>query len=350
MTRSFVLLSSALLLAGCGDGASADAQMAAASGAVAGGGTDASAVTAGSVRETPLPTTPINFDDAMGRTPPSIRETVPCPFLSDETALASATAIYEIVRRSVSNEECVWNYNIGFSIKARVEAAAGSIPFVERQYNMDAKPILEPQASPGQNAVLLYDTAWEEPRPYAFGFDLGDKRIFLSITGMRTSLAQLKPAAEEIAAKLPTAPQIEPQYREEVGAFDKCSAWGEAALLSLFGLPEGTPVTISPSSLSCTIEIRVPESPSRNVITVGLSVFESAPNAFEFFKEEGWTEVSGYDHPVVSNPTTDEWGVHNDLRGLIQDGSIVVTVTDKDGGKEAATKTLFDNVMARIVF
>ena len=344
MTRSFVLLGAALLIAGCGDGASADSQVA---DAAVGDASTAEAV--GAVTQTPFPTTPINFDDAMGRTPPTIRETVPCPFLSDETALASATAIYEIVRRSVSNEECVWNYNIGFAIQARVESAAGSRPFVERQYNMDAKPILEPQSSPGQNAVLLYDTAWEEPRPYAFGFDLGDKRIFLSITGMRTSLAQLQPAAEEIAAKLPTAPQIEPQHREEVGAFDKCSAWGEAGLLTLFGLPEGTPVTISPSSSTCTIEIRIPDSPSRNVITVGLSVFEEAPNAFEFFKEKGWTEVSGYDHPVVSNPTTDEWGVHNKLRGLIQDGSIVVTVTDKDGGKEAATKTLFDNVMARIV-
>ncbi len=349
MTRSLVVLGTALLVAGCGEGASAKAQSGDASAAVAGSGTDVSAVAAGSVTETPLPTTPISFADAMGRTPPSIRETVPCPFLSDETALAAATSPYEIIRRSVSNEECVWNYNIGFAIKARVEPLAGSRPFAERQYNMDAKPILEPQASPGQNAVLLYDTAWEEPRPFAFGFDLGDKRVFLNITGMRTSLAQLQPAAEEIAAKLPTAPRIEPQFREEVGAYDLCSTWVEAGLLSLFGLPEGTPVSITPSGTSCIFEMRVPESPSRNVITLGLSVFEEAPNAFEFLKEKGWTEVPGYDHRVLSHNTTDEWGVHTELRGLIQDGSVVVTITDKDGGKEDATKRLFDNVMARIV-
>jgi hypothetical protein len=286
----------------------------------------------------------------MGRTPPSIRETVPCPFLSDETARATATTEYEMIRRSVSNEHCVWNYNQGFAISARVEPLASSRPFAERRYNMDAEPILEPQSSPGQNAVLLFDTAWEEPRPYGFGFELGDKRVYMHITGMRTSLAQLQPAAEEIASKLPTAPQIELQYREEVAAYDKCSTWVAAGLLSLFKLPEGTPVGTLPSGTSCSYEIRVPESPTRNVITVGLSIFEEAPNAFEFFIEKGWTEVSGYDRNAVSHPTTDEWGEHTEMRGFIQDGAVVVTITDKDGGKEAATKALFDNVMARIVY
>ena len=215
---------------------------------------------------------------------------------------------------------------------------------------MDVEPILEPQSSPGQNAVLLFDTAWDEPRPYAFGFDLGDKRVYLHITGMRTSLAQLQPAAEEIAAKLPTAPQIEPQYREEVGAYDLCSTWTAEGLLSVFGLPEGTDVYTNKSGSSCSFEIYVPESPTRNVITVGLSIFESGPNAAEALTENGWTEVSGYDHPVLTHPTTDEWGEHTQLRGLIQDGAVVVGISDKDGGKEAATKTLFDNVMARIVF
>lgn len=346
MTRSLVVLCTAIAIAGCGEGAADGAQAA----AVSGGGASANEVATGSVRETPLLTTSINFDDAMGRTPPTIRETVPCPFLSDETALATATTQFEIIRRRVSNEECVWNYNAGFAISARVESAAESLPFVERQYNIDAKPILEPHDSPGQNAVLLYDTAWDEPRPYAFGFDLGDKRIFLNITGMQTSLGQLQPAAEEIAAKLPSAPQIEAQYREAVAAYDLCSTWVDAGLLSLFGLPEETTFSARGQGATCTFEMRVPESQTGNVITVGLSIFETGPTALETLIESGWTEVSGYDYAVLSNNRTDQWGEHAQLRGLIQDAEVVVSISDKDGGKEGATKTLFENVMARFVF
>ncbi len=349
MKRRLVLLGTALLMAGCGDGASANAQGADASTATAAGGTEGNTVASGSMTETPLLTTPISFADAMGRTPPSIKETVPCPFLSDETARATATTEFEIVRRSVSNEHCVWNYNIGFAISARVELAADSRPFAERQYDMDAAPILDPQSSPGQNAVLLQDTVWGEPRPYGFGFDTGDKRVYLHITGMRTSLAQLQPAAEEIASKLPTAPQIELQYREEMGAYDLCSTWVAAGLLSLLDLPEGTPVWTTSSSTTCSFEMPVPESPTRNVITVGLSIFEEVPNAFEVFTQKGWSEVSGYDQNAVSQNSSDKFGTSTQIRGFIEDGAVVVSINDKEGGHEATTRLLFDNVMGRIV-
>lgn len=344
MRRNLVLLGTALVIAGCGDGSSAKPQA-----ADAGGGTEAIGIAPGSVSQTPLLTTPITFDDAMRRTPPTITETVPCPFLSDETARATADTDFEMTRRRVSNEECVWNYNSGFAISAKVESVAESLPFAERQYNIDVPPILEPQSSPGQNAVLLFDTAWEKPRPYAFGFDLGDKRVFLNVTGMSTSLAQLQPAAEEIAAKLPAAPQIEPQRRATVLAYSLCSTWTEAGLLSLFDLPEGAPFSTQ-GVQTCSFEMWVPDNTEGARITVGLSVFESSPDTYGNLVEEGRPEVSGYDFPVLSRTLSDDNGVLTSLGAYIQDGAVVVSITATEGAMEAETKTLFDNVMARLVF
>jgi hypothetical protein len=307
----------------------------------------------GAAAETPdavsiaLPTSPISLADALGRTLPVIRETASCPFLSDETARAAATSPYELVRRSVSNSACVWNYNVGFSVKVSVDPIAQARPFEDQVYNMDAKPVVETQASPGENAVLVYDTAWETPRPFGFGFELDGKRIFIRITGMKTSLAQLQRAADEITAKLPAAPRIEAQFREEVAAFDKCSTWSKDALLNVFNLPADTPYSATASGMACSFSMR-PAGPSHNEIVVGLSAFEIDPGSVEKLKAKGDKEVTGYDYPVLSRNAEDKWGISAKLSTFVDDGSIVVSVNDKEGGREAELKALFDNVMGRL--
>lgn len=209
MNRPLVVLCLAFAIAGCGGTDSEAANAAEASAVDAPPGAEGSDATPAGAAE-PLPTTPISISDAMGRLPPSVKETVPCPFLADETARAAATSEYPLTRRRVSNDECVWNYNIGFQVSARVEPIATSRPFSARAYNMDVPAVLQPMSSPGQNAVLLADSTFGAPRPYAFGFELGDKRIVVYITGMRSSQAQLQAAVDEIARRLPDAPHRTP--------------------------------------------------------------------------------------------------------------------------------------------
>lgn len=183
-----------------------------------------------------LPTTPLNRDALFGLIAETIVETAPCPFLSDSTAIATADTNYEMVRREVSNEECRWSKNAGFSIRVSVAPIATATPLKDRAYNLDTPPVLKEQAGPGANAVILYDTAWDKERPYAMGFEQGDKLVEIFVTGMETDPARLTATAEEVAAELPTAPTIEKQYREIKAALDFCTIWSDESLGSLFGI------------------------------------------------------------------------------------------------------------------
>ncbi len=348
MLARLVVLSATLFVCSCGGGdaeSSGSGADAAANGQTAANDGSAS----GSSVSTPLPTTPISASDAMGRTPPSVKETDPCPFLSDETARAAATTEYVLTRRRVSNAECVWNYNIGFQVSARVEPIASSRPFSDHAYNMDVPAVLQSMSSPGQNAVVLADTAFKgAPRPYAFGFEQRDQRIVIYITGMRTSEAQLQAAAEEIATRLPNAPTIEPQIREETGAFDPCATWTEASLRTLFNQPDSAVVGLAPSRTSCTYTIYFPR-PSQNVVTVGLYIGEAQPDIIASLKGEGWSEVSGATVPTVSLTTTDQFGISVQMRGVMHGADVLASVSDKDGGKDAMVDALFANLKARVV-
>jgi len=183
-----------------------------------------------------LPTTPLNRDAVFGLISETVVETAPCPFLSDETAIATADTNRELLRREVSNEACRWSMNAGFSIRASVAPLATATPLKDRPYNMDIPPVLKDQPGPGDAAVILYDTAWDKELPYAMGFEQGDKLVEIFVTGMETDPARLTKTAMEIAEKLPTAPVIEPQFREVRPAQDFCQIWSKESLGAAIGV------------------------------------------------------------------------------------------------------------------
>lgn len=182
-----------------------------------------------------LPTSPLNRDALFGRVSETVIETGPCPFLSDETAIATADTNRELLRREVSNQVCRWSMNAGFSIRASVEPLATATALKDRPYNIDTPPVFKDQPGPGAAAVILYDTAWETERPYAMGFEQDGNLIEIFVTGMETDPTRLTNTAMEIAEKLPNAPTIEHQYREIRPALDFCQIWPDESLGAAIG-------------------------------------------------------------------------------------------------------------------
>lgn len=183
-----------------------------------------------------LPTAPLDRDALFGLVSETIVETAPCPFLSDTTAVATAETDYELLRREVSNEECRWSKNAGFSVIVSVAPVATATRLKDRAYNLETPPVVKEQPGPGEAAVILYDTAWETERPYAMGFEQGDALVTIFVTGLETDPVRLTATAQEIATKLPTAPTIERQYREILPAFEFCATWPDESVGSLTGM------------------------------------------------------------------------------------------------------------------
>ncbi|ACT59906.1 hypothetical protein [Hirschia baltica] len=176
---------------------------------------------------------PLEREALFGLVSETVVETVPCPFLSDSTAIATAKTNHELLRREVSNELCLWSKNAGFSVQVSVEPKTSATPLQDRKYNLETPPVIKEQAGPGQNAAILYDTAWDKELAYAMGFEQDDKLVMIFITGMDTNAELLTATAEEIAAKLPTAPSIDKQMREIKPAIDFCSIWSDESIANL---------------------------------------------------------------------------------------------------------------------
>ncbi len=222
----------AFSLAACGGGSSTDAPNASAAQTEA-----PAAATGNEVRaNVALPTTPLNRDAMFGLISETVLETGPCPFLSEETAIATADTNRELLRREVSNQVCRWSMNAGFSIRASIAPLSSATPLKDRAYNIDTPPVIKNQPGPGDEAVILYDTAWDKELPYAMGFEQGDKLVEIFVTGMETDETRLTNTAMEIAEKLPNAPTVEHQYREIVPAQDFCTIWPNDSLGSAVGV------------------------------------------------------------------------------------------------------------------
>jgi hypothetical protein len=255
-----------------------------------------------------LPDSPINIEAILKDTPASYLDPGPCPFLSDETAIAAVSTPYEITRKRVSNDACVWNYNIGFEINVRVKPLADATPRAQRTYNMDVPPVIGPQDGPGTDAVLFSDPTWDKssPRPYAFAFSLGDREVMITTVGTKTSLSQLRSAADEIAAKLPSAASIEPQQRKEVPAFNACDAWSREDLLGVFGLGDDTVGDGRPSaSYTCLYEF-FPASGGAVKAHVGFSKCDAS--YADRWKREGYGQLTEFASPALVRVKDESWG------------------------------------------
>ncbi len=335
-----------LCLAGCSDEAPAGSN-----GELSTGSADAAAAQSIAVKAD-LATSPINLDDAFGRTPPTIVEPNPCPFLSDVTAIATARAgeSRPLARRSTSNELCRWSYNAGFSVAIRIGPVDESVPVDERRYNMGSDPVIDRQDGPGSNAVLLKDPTWDEknPRPYAYGFELDGKSISIQVVGMATSLAQLRATADEIAAKLPAAPAVEPSRFQSIAAFDHCTVWETDSLKSLFTYAADDEAWGRSYGSGCTYELKAKYGkPKRDMrASVGFTRFENP--VMEKLIAKGAKRIDGYDLPVIRRTITNEHERAVTLSAFMGNDEISVSLAAAEEPDVDDARRLFDNVLARI--
>lgn len=293
-----------------------------------------------------LPTTPLNRDALLGVISETIVEPGPCPFLSEATALATAETNYELIRREVSNETCRWSKNAGFSLRVSIEPLATATPFKDRPYNLDTPPVLKQQASPGSNAVILYDTAWDKERPYAMGFEQGDKLVEVFVTGMETDTARLTATAEEIAAKLPTAPMIEAQRREIKPALDYCDIWSNESLGSLMKASRDEPQRNAQyGSAGCKWDAGY-GSAARSI---SLARYKKGDTNLDKMQELGGRTITalGERAVILTRPPTEGYTGDTSLWVEIDDQQIYLTLSGTIDDHSGAATTLMENLLSR---
>ncbi|MDJ0657807.1 MAG: hypothetical protein QNJ40_26845 [Xanthomonadales bacterium] len=300
---------------------------------------------------TPLPLTSISAEQAFGRVPPTVIEPGPCPFLADQTALATANASPDrpLLRQLVSNDRCLWSYNSGFAVDIRIEPTDTATPLSERRYNIGEDAEVSNQEGPGDNAAVLLDATWGEPRPFAFGFEQGDRSVLIKVTGMTTTPESLRRTAEEIAARLPQAPEIQPVWRQIQTDFDTCQVWPEAALLSLFGRGE-TEYTVAANGRNqyCTFEFSGREYRPGEKLRVDLNFVAHDKDVSQNLVEKGARALDGYDVPVLSRSRTDDFGHNATLHAFIGNDEVIVNVSSQEGPEDDRAATLLRNLLTRL--
>ncbi len=273
-----------------------------------------------------------------------------CPYLSDATAISTVRNSDDFQLRTASNSKCVWNRNIGFEIAVTVEAAASAKPIAQRLYNLDNPPIIAPQSGPGLNAAVALDPTWNErdPRPYAFGFNLDDRYVFIRTTGVRTSVEQLRKTADEIAAKLPSAPEVSGGVvAVPPAAFDVCGIWSEAALRDLFGVGEGGNLSrYSDDGKTCITSI-YPSEDFRQKISLDFIFSAPTPSEYEFRKSKGWSPEELAGKSVLFKQDIDEFGEANQYMVMTDKGNFSLTILSKSKGMKEKAEQLFENALSR---
>ena len=333
----------AMLLGACGDTASTEP--AATNRAEARSPAPAASGTAAA-----LPTRAISADDAFGRTPPVLVRPGPCPFLSDETAIATARANRSapLSRKGVSNTECRWSYSAGFSVIVKVQAVDEATPASERRYNLGSDPLIVRHAGPGENAMVLKDDTWETARPYAFGFEQDGRSVSIQVIGLQTSIDQLLATANEVASKLPIAPEVEPSRYEERPALSACSVWDERGLLSVFKFEAADTISISGSGEICRFSFFHQDPPGVGP-KITLQFMTHDEPAAELLSRHGAERVGGHEVPIFRRVVTDQFGTTTTVSGPMGHDEIAVTIVDSGSVKrDREGLKLLENLLSRL--
>lgn len=308
---------------------------------------DAEASAAQPVASVTLPTALLDREALLGRVEDVVVETAPCPFLTDSTAIATADTNRELLRREVSNEACRWSMNAGFSIRVSVESVTTATPMKDRAYNLDTPPVLKEQAGPGENAVILYDTAWDNERPYAMGFEQDDKLVEIFVTGMETDSARLTTTAEEVAAMLPTAPEIAQQYREIRPALDFCAIWSDESVGSLIGATMDESLYSGPYGQSgCKWDTGI----GGNTKNMTLARYSKGDTNLDKMMELGGRTVSGLgDRGVIlTRPPTDDYAGDTAIWVELEDQQFNLVLSGTIPDHAIAAEILMSNLLSRI--
>lgn len=295
----------------------------------------------------PLTSTPISFADATGETS-VMREVGPCPFISDKTIKASVRSTFNLTRQDVSDTECRWAYNAGFAITVTIEDLLAARPVSERQYNIGVDTISEPQDGPGYNALILNDTAWDKPIPFAYSFEKDGKLVFMSYTGFKTDVGNMRLAANEIAAHMSSAPSIEPQRRHASEPYKACPTWTEQDLKTVFGA--GDTATIAPgasSMSSCSWKIY--EDGVLGQRTAALKIYKTKPGQKAEYEHDSYRPYSENGETHYLRKSDSDFGLYIHVITPRPEGLVYVTVSDPEKDPTSVAKRLQNNILSRMV-
>ena len=289
----------------------------------------------------------INLDAALGRIPAVVAAVGPCPFLSDDAARSTVKTSFELERRQVSNSECRWSYNAGFSLKVTVDPIDNVTPLEERRYNIGVDTELDPQSGPGENAALVSDTAWGKPVPFGYGFELDDNAIFIRVTGMKTDNERLRATADEIAELLPNAPVIEAQRRTESVAFQPCSVWQNEAIQSALQPVKYSPISSHSSGNSCIYKAYGEDSGKALTLTVRFGELDAKYHAKAI--EKGDEDVQGFEFPTSASIEASNFGTYTKITAYVDGGAIEIFILDGANVEHKdKTRRLLQNVASRL--
>ena len=288
-----------------------------------------------------LRSTPLDKEVYLGFVVPEVKEAAPCPFLSDEVALATVKTNWILKRRETSNEQCYWSKNLGFSIKVTVEPLATAKPVLSRAYNMDSPPVLKQQSAPGNNAVVLYDTTWDKEQAYAMAFEQNSKLVMIYVTGMSTDAERLSATAREVSDKLPTASIIESPL-DKSDAFNMCTTWTESDIGEIIG----TPVKATMGDLDCKWET----GEGANLKQIRVTIYGGKTYPWDSVLESGATEVPDVGERGIMEKKRKKGSRpgHVLLNALYNEMLVTVSVTDTIADHKAVALALTKNIDERL--
>jgi hypothetical protein len=294
-----------------------------------------------------LTLTPISFADATGETS-VMMEVGPCPFVSDEAIISSVRTNFEITRREVSNTLCRWAYNAGFSIEVTIEDVLSAKPAADRRYNTGVDTLSEPQDGPGKNAQILNDTAWDKPIPFAYSFEKDGKLVFMSYTGFKTDVGNMRVAANEIAGRMRGAPVIEPQRRQATEPFNACEVWTEQDLKTVFGAGETATILPGASSMStCTWKIF--EDGVSGQRTAGFNIYKAEVGTKQEYEYDSYKSYSDNGETHYQRTSTTQHGTFVHIVTPRPEGIVYVTVSAPEGNPAAVGKAWHNNLLSRMM-
>lgn len=296
--------------------------------------------------DTSLTSTPISFADATGETA-TMNEIAACPFVSDETIIASVQTDFEITRQEVSNTICQWAYNAGFTITVSVEDLAGARPVSERQLNTGHDPILVPQDGPGTNATVLNDTAWDTQLPFAYSFEQDGKLVFIQYFGFKTDLPLMRPAADEIATRMISSADIEPQTRELSVPFEACDVWTSDDIRAVFDAPSAESVAPGARGLS-TCTWNVFEDGVSGQRTVAFNIYRPDTDEKQEYEYDSYVPYAADGETHYLREASSDFGMYVHIITPRPEGVVHTTVLDPNQDPTSTAKTFQQNLLGRM--
>ncbi len=163
-------------------------------------------------------------------------------------------------------------------------------------------------------------------------------------TGFKTNAEIMRPAADEISARVGSAPEIEPQRRHATKPFQACETWNEQDMKSVFGLDDTAVVGQGRRGMStCTWNFC--EDGVRGKKAAGSSFSKHETGKELDYEAIGFSTYSdnGEEHYIEKNET--EFGKYINIVTSRPEGVVSVTLLDPNGEQTDVAKVLQANAI-----